>query len=349
MLLSGERLHPRWFPDVARMILDRPTWEWVNAGSAPGGEVSADLRAYRGREVVPRVLLDVSDINLTVTVAGEELHLPMMIAPMGLQRALHPEGESGLARATAEMGTVTVVAASTSIPIEEIAAAVPEASLWLQLPNWAHRASLQALIERAVACGVRALVPLVNAPVPAAHVSPEVGFRLPAGVTPAHLPATDGMDATRGFEFIEWLVAQTSLPVIPKGIMHPMDARQAVDAGARAIIVSNHGCRQLPSAVGTLDALPRVVDEVGHEVDVVIDGGVRSGSDVLVALASGARAVLLGRPMAWALAVGGSAGVIHSLTTMREELVEVAALSGVTNLAAVSRELLAPRRMEVSL
>lgn len=336
-----QRLQPRWFPDVARMILDRPTWEWVHAGSEFGGMPSSDLRAYADRRVLPRVLVDVSDVTLSTTVVGETVALPVVIAPLGLQRALHPEGEIGLARGAATLGAITVVAANTSTAIDEIAEAVPEASLWMQLPNWSDRHSLADLVERAATCGVRAIVPLVNGPVGAAHVDPIVGFRLPPGVAPVHVASTGATDATLGFDYIEWLTSITDLPVVPKGIMHPDDARRAVDAGARGVIVSNHGCRQLPRAVGTLDALVPVVDAVGPEVDVLVDGGVRSGSDVLVALALGARAVLTGRPMAWALAVGGAEGVTHALTVMRDELIESAALSGVPDLRSVPRGLLA--------
>lgn len=342
----AQRLHPRWFPEVARMILDQPTWEWVHSGTEHGGVVSADLRAYAKHRLLPRTLIDVSAINLSTDVAGSPLALPFAIAPLGLQRALHPEGEIGLARGASELGVATIISANTSIPVNEIASAVPEAILWLQLPNWSDRRSLASLVELAQDAGVRAIVPLVNAPVSAAHVDRSAGFRLPPGVEAVHAQPGVEPDASLSSEYIKWLTSITDLPVVPKGIMHPDDARRAVDAGARSLIISNHGCRQLPRAIGTLDALPAVVEATGTDADVLLDGGVRTGTDVLIALARGARAVLLGRPMAWALAVGGAPSVAQALGVMRDELAEVAALSGVTDMRNVPRNLVAHNYLE---
>lgn len=327
------------------MVLERPTWEWVESGSTAGEDPSADVAAFNDWRVRPRVLVDVSEVELTVsTVTGSAL--PVMISPLGLQRTLHPDGEVALARAAAAYGAVMVVSANTSTPIDEIAAAAPDAMLWYQLANWSDRDSTVELVDRLSSAGVRALVPLVNGPVGAAHVSAQAGFRLAPGVAPVHAPAAPGLDPSLTAEYLRWLAGLSNLPLIPKGVMHADDARRAVDAGAQGIIVSTHGCRQLPRTIGALEALPAIVEAVGAEVDVFLDGGVRTGTDVLVALALGARAVLVGRPMAWALAVGGEAGVGRALAVLREELVEASALSGVTAVRDVSRELLtpAPRR-----
>ena len=322
------------------MILERPTFEWVDSGSGSDGVPSADLDAFARWRIVPRVLVDVAEVDLTTTVAGHALEMPVLVAPLGLQLALHPDGETGLASGAAAVGAGTIVSANTSTPIDEIAAAAPDAVLWLQLANWTDRDSTAALLDRAAEAGVRAVVPLVNGPVAAAHVDPQAGFRLPEGVRPAHPAALPGMDATLGFEYLEWLAGRTALPIIAKGIMHPDDARRAVEVGARGVIVSNHGCRQLPCAVGTLAALPAVADAVPAGAEVYLDGGVRTGADVLVALALGARAVMLGRPLSWALAVGGAAGVERALGTLRQELVEVAALSGTPRIREAHRDLL---------
>lgn len=321
------------------MTLERPTFDWVDSGSSIEGAPSADIEAFTRWQIVPRVLVDVADVDLTTTVAGSDLGMPVMVAPLGLQRALHPEGEIGLSRGAAAVGVGTIVSANTSTPIDEIAAAASDAVLWLQLANWSDRDSTAALVDRAAEAGVRAVVPLVNGPVAAAHVDPRAGFRLPEGVRPAHPAASPGMDASLGFEYIEWLVGRTDLPVIAKGIMHPDDARRAAEAGARGVIVSNHGCRQLPRAVGTLTALPDVANAMPDGTEVYLDGGVRTGADVLVALALGARAVMLGRPLSWALAVGGAAGVERALATLRQELVEAAALSGVPESREARRDL----------
>lgn len=324
------------------MTLERPTFEWVDSG----GVDSADLHAFGDWRILPRVLVDVADVDLSTTAAGSRLELPMLAAPMGLQRALHPEGEIALARGVSHAGGATVVSANTSTAIDEIAAAVPHAVLWLQITNWTDRDSTAALVETAERAGVRAIVPLVNGPVAAAHVDPQAGFRLPDGVRPVHVAASPGSDATLGADYLEWLVGITSLPVIPKGVMHPDDARRAIDAGASGVIVSNHGCRQLPRAVGTLTALPGVVDAIPPGTEVYLDGGVRTGADALVALALGATAVMLGRPLAWALAVGGAAGVAKALETLRLELAQVAALSGIPTIREARRDLLAPTTHE---
>lgn len=331
-----DRLHPRWFRDVARMTLERPTFDWVDSGATG----SADVAAFTRVGLLPRVLVDVSDVDTSTSIAGTRIALPVLASPMGLQRALHPEGEVALARGAAEAAGATVVSANTSVAIDEIASAVPDGTLWLQLANWTDRDSTAALVARAEEAGVRAIVPLVNGPVAAAHVDPSVGFRLPEGVSPAHPAASPGIDATLTPDYLEWLVGRTSLPVIPKGIMHPSDARRAADAGASGVIVSNHGGRQLPRAIGTLSALPAVVDGVPDGVEVYLDGGVRTGADVLIALAYGATAVMLGRPLAWALAVGGAAGVAKALGVVGHELREASALSGIRSTRDASRDLL---------
>lgn len=324
---------------MARMILDKPTSAWIDSGTRHEGELSADLRAFLRWRITPRVLVDVADVSLDAELAGSASGLPVVVAPLGLQRALHPEGETGLARGAAAHGAVTIVSANTSTPIEAIVEGAPDATLWFQLAPWADRDSTVALVERLTAAGVRALVPLVNGPVAAAHVPASAGFRLPPGVAPVHAPTHGGMDPTATADYLAWLVSITDLPIIPKGIMHPDDARRAVDAGAQGVIVSNHGCRQLPRAVGALDALPAVADAVGGTSEVYLDGGVRSGADVLVALALGARAVVVGRLMAWALAVGGADGVARALDALASELREAAALSGVVRMRKTPRDL----------
>ncbi len=333
------RLPPRRFADAARLILDEPTSAWIDSGIRHEGELSADLRAFLRWRITPRVLVDVGDVSLDVELMGTPSGLPVVVAPLGLQRALHPDGETGLARGASAHGAITIVSANTSTPIEAIAEGAPDATLWFQLAPWTDRDSIAALVDRLTAAGVRALVPLVNGPVAAAHVPASAGFRLPPGVAPVHAPAQGGMDPRATAEYLAWLASITDLPIVPKGIMHPDDARRAVDAGARGVIVSNHGCRQLQRAVGTLDALPGVVDAVGETADVYLDGGVRTGSDVLVALALGARAVVVGRLMAWALAVGGADGVERALGALSGELSEAAALSGVVRVRETPRDL----------
>lgn len=330
-----ERLHPRWYRQVAEMVLDRPTYEWIEAGRSGGSEDEAAFGRWRFR---PRVLNDVSAIDTSVTAAGVQLTLPVLSGPMGMLAVVHPEGDLGLTGAIVGAGGLAIVATNATASIEDVAAASGDARPWLQLGSWADRDSTRALVERAEAAGAGAIVPLVNSPVPAQHVPPQVGFRPSPPSTP-NAPAVQAPDPTQGIEYIEWLVGSTSLPVIPKGVMDGRDARRLVDAGAAGVIVSNHGARQLKRAIGTLDALPGVVAAV-PDTEVYLDGGVRTGSDVLVALALGARAVVMGNPLALALGVGGGAGVARALEVLRAELLESAALCGVRRLADAGPELL---------
>ena len=208
-----------------------------------------------------------------------------------------------MAEGAARAGSLLVVAVNATTSIEDIAAAQPTLPLWFQLYNWDDRDALAGVIGRAEAAGAKAIVPLVNTPIGVNHTSPKIGFRLPAGAKFAHFESSPGLEAANTWDYITWLRSVTSLPIVPKGIMTRDDAARAVDAGAAGIIVSNHGGRQLARSISTLDALPDVVAGAGG-AEVYLDGGVRSGGDVLIALALGARAVLVARPGA----VGHGAG-----------------------------------------
>lgn len=331
-----ERLHPRWYRDVAAMVLPNPTFAWLDAGS----EGSADVAAFSSRRLLPRVLVDVAEIAARVVVAGSELALPLLAGPVGIQRALHPGGESEMAAGLARAGAGMVIAASTTVPVDEVGAVEPAGVRWMQLAGWRDRGALGELIDRAREAGITAIVPIVNQPVAAVHAPPEAGFRLPDGASIAHTTEDPSPNPSQLADHIEWLVERAGMPVLPKGVMHPADARELVRAGAAGVIVSNHGARQLRRAIGALDAVEAIADELAGDADVLLDGGVRSGSDILVALAAGARAVLVGRPFAWALAVGGAPAVARLAEQFRSELLETAALCGVTDLTAVPRELL---------
>jgi len=332
-----ERLDPRAFGEIARHVLDAPTFEWIRSGS--GSEFGGDNEAaFARRRLRPAVLVDVSSVRTATTLLGASVSAPVAVGPMGLQRAVHPDGELAMAAGAARAGSLFVVAVNATTSIEEIAAAEPGLPLWFQLYNWDDRDALAGVIGRAEAAGCRAIVPLVNTPLGVNHTSPRIGFRLPAGARFAHFETSPGLIASNTWEYLAWLRSVTSLPIVPKGIMTAADAARAVDAGAAGIIVSNHGGRQLARSVSTLDALADVVHGAGG-VEVYLDGGVRSGGDVLVALALGARAVLIGRPVLWGLALGGAAGVARVLDTIRQELAEDAGMCGIVDVAAVPRDL----------
>ncbi len=317
--------------------MDTPTFEWIRSGS--GSEFGGDNEAaFARRRLRPSVLVDVSDVRTETTLLGASVSLPVMVGPMGLQRAVHPDGELAMAAGAARAGSLFIVAVNATTSIEEIAAAQPKLPLWFQLYNWDDRDALAGVIARAEAAGCRAIVPLVNTPIGVNHTSAKIGFRLPAGAKFAHFESSPGLIASNTWEYLAWLRSVTSLPIVPKGIMTSADAARAVDAGAAGIIVSNHGGRQLARSISTLDALADVVQGAGG-AEVYLDGGVRSGGDVLIALALGARAVLVGRPVMWGMALGGADGVARVLDDLRIGLAEDAGMCGIADIAAVPRDL----------
>lgn len=317
--------------------MDTPTFEWIRSGS--GSEFGGDNEAaFARRRLRPSVLVDVSDVRTETTLLGASVSVPVMVGPMGLQRAVHPDGELAMAAGAAQAGSLFIVAVNATTSIEEIAAAQPNLPLWFQLYNWDDRDALAAVIARAEAAGCRAIVPLVNTPIGVNHTSAKIGFRLPPGAKFAHFESSPGLIASNTWEYLAWLRSVTSLPIVPKGIMTAADAARAVDAGAAGIIVSNHGGRQLARSISTLDALADVVQGAGG-VEVYLDGGVRSGGDVLTALALGARAVLVGRPVMWGMALGGADGVARVLDDLRIGLAEDAGMCGIADIAAVPRDL----------
>jgi 4-hydroxymandelate oxidase len=329
------RLAPHVYSEIARHLIGTPTYEWIRSGS--GEDFGSDNEAAFGRRRLrPSVLVDVATVSTATTVLGATIAAPVMIGPLGLQRAVHPEGELAMARGAAQAGSLLIVAVNATTSIEDIAAAAPDLPLWFQLYNWDDRDALTRVIGRAEAAGCRAIVPLVNTARDVDHTSPLIGFRLPAGASFAHFETSPGLTGSNTWEYLGWLRSVTKLPIVPKGIMTADDAARAVDAGAAGLIVSNHGGRQLERSISTLDALPDVVDGAAG-VEVYLDGGVRTGGDILVALALGARAVLIGRPAMWGLAVGGAEGVARVLDNLRQELADDAGLCGLPDATAVPR------------
>lgn len=334
-----ERLDPRHYRDVARLVLPAPVLGWIDSGEAA---VSDNAGAFSRFRLLPRVLRDVSAVRTETTVLGQPVRTPIGIAPIGIQKALHPDGEAGMARGAAAAGAIFIAPVNSTIPIGEVTAAAPGGTVWLQLYNWVDRDALAAVIRAAEAAGVKAIVPLVNTPLPASHTPASVGFRLPAGVTLAHGASDHDLTAKNDWSYIEWMAGLTSLPIVPKGILHGDDARRALDAGAKAVLVSNHGNRQVGRAVAAIDALPGVVAAVGGRAEVYLDGGVRNGTDALIALALGARAVFVARAVCWGLACGGAEGVTRVLGAMTAELAEETGMCGVADVAALSPEIVVP-------
>ncbi len=343
---------------AARELLPPHVWHYVAGGSGDEVTVRANRDAFARWRLMPRVLAGLREVSTATTVLGQEIALPVVIAPSGRHRLCHDEGERATARAAKAAGTIYTMSSASSFVIEEIA---PEAGpWWFQLYVFTDRGFTRDLAERAAAAGASALVVTVDVPVRARREGETRSrFAVSSGMAMAQLPTTQGeqppatidaaatsvpttFDPAFAWRDLDWLASLASLPILLKGILHPDDAVRAIDHGARGVIVSNHGGRQLDSAVAALDALPAVAEAIAGRVEVLLDGGIRRGTDVLTALALGARAVLIGRPTHWGLAVGGEAGVHHVLELLRAELALDLLLCGLASPAEVTRDWLVP-------
>jgi isopentenyl diphosphate isomerase/L-lactate dehydrogenase-like FMN-dependent dehydrogenase len=279
------------------------------------------------------VLVDVGAVSTATTVLGTEIALPVLIAPLAMQRMAHPDGEEATARAAAAAGTIMCLSSAATCPPERLM----EGTRWFQVYVWRERAATEAAIDAAVGAGYYALVLTVDLPYLGRRERDlRVDFKVPESLTVEGELLGDGVDPTVSWRDVEW-IAGYGLPVVVKGLLTAEDARLACENGAAAVVVSNHGGRQLDGVSATLDALEEVVDAVDGRAEIYLDSGVRRGVDVLKALALGARAVLIGRPMLWGLAVAGEQGVADVLRMFREEVELGLALLGCTSPADVAR------------
>jgi 4-hydroxymandelate oxidase len=307
------------------------------AGGA-GDEVTLrrNVDAFRERRLRPRVLVDVSSVTTSTTVLGEQISLPVLIAPLAFQRMAHPDGEGATARAASAAGTVMCLSSAATMTPGEVASAAPGGRRWLQVYVYQDRGRTEDLIEEATGHGFSALVLTVDTPYLGRRERDlRIDFRLPEELE-HYAERLRGFDAGLSWRDLEWL-AGFGLPVVVKGILTAEDARLACEHGAAAIAVSNHGGRQLDGVPASLDALPEVVEAVDGRAEVLLDGGIRRGTDVLKALALGARAVSIGRAMLWGLAVGGEEGVSDVLRLLRDEIELGLALLGCCSPAEVTR------------
>ena len=353
--LAGHEAH-------ARQHLDDNAWAYFSGGAADEITLRANRTAWSDLSLWPRVLRPLAGGHTRVNLLGRTLEHPILLAPIAFQRLAHPDGELAMAYAAAALGAGLVLSTQASVSLEAVAQAVrPDPGrgpLWFQLYLQHDRGFNHALVQRAESAGYEALVLTVDAPSSGVRDRERrAGFRLPPGVGAVNLaglqaPSTfrprpgqsalfdDLLHHAPTWDDIAWLQSITRLPVLLKGVLHPADARQAVAAGAAGLIVSNHGGRTLDTAPATASALPRVVQAVGGALPVMVDGGIRRGTDVLKAMALGASAVLVGRPAIWGLANAGAAGVAHVLRLLRDELEIAMALTGCATLADASQALL---------
>jgi 4-hydroxymandelate oxidase len=339
----------------ARQLVPAAVWDYIAGGSGAERTLAANELAFDRYQLRPRVLVDISHRSIATELFGATLAAPIGVAPTAYHRLVHPEGEVATARGAGLAGVFHVVSIFASRSLEEIAAAT-DAPLWLQLYWLRRREVLARLAGRAADAGYRALVLTVDTPVLGERLRDvRNGFALDPSIRAVNLDveltetvhrkqeaasalaihAGETFDTAITWADLAWLRTVSSLPLLVKGILTAEDARLAVEHGVDGIVVSNHGGRQLDGAVTTLDALPEVVAAAGGRCPVLVDGGIRSGTDVFVALALGADAVLVGRPVLWALACGGDAEVANLLGMLTRGLDHTMALAGRPTLASI--------------
>lgn len=318
---------------LAEEKLDANAHAYYAGGAGDEVTLRDNVAAFERRKLRPRVLVDVDTVTTKTIVLGAEVALPVLIAPLAMQRMAHPDGEEATARAAAAAGTVMCLSSAATCEPK----ALTEGHRWFQVYVWRSRAKTEAMIEEALASGYSALVLTVDVPyLGRRERDVRVDFKIPDHLTVQGELFGEGFDATMSWRDLEWLAAY-GLPVVVKGLLTAEDAQLACEHGAAAVVVSNHGGRQLDGVPATLDVLEEVVDAVDGRAEVYLDGGVRRGVDVLKALGLGARATLIGRAMLWGLAVAGEEGVIDVLRMFQQEVELGLALLGCTSPADVSR------------
>jgi 4-hydroxymandelate oxidase len=337
---------------TARRVMPPASWVFCDTGADDEITAKDNVAAWRRLKLRPHVLRDIVDIDTSVTLLGTRVGTPLVVAPTGRHHLFHAEGERATARGAAAAGALYVLATSGSTTVEDVAAEAGEPPQWFQLYMQPDRDATGALLDRCVAAGFKALVLTVDQPVPG--WSPR-GYRTPVIASPDRRSvnmlgqpiARTAYDVERkgivmfptNFDDLEWLVKRVSIPVVVKGVLRGDDARRCIDCGVKGIAVSNHGGRHLDTTVTTAEVIAEVVDAAGKRAEVYVDGGIRRGTDVVKALALGARAVLLGRPPLWGLAVNGAEGVRAVLEHMHDETVRAMRLCGAANLAALTPDL----------
>jgi L-lactate dehydrogenase (cytochrome) len=357
---------------LARRRAPRAVFDYTDGGAEEETSLRRATEIFSRVEFSPRVLRDVSSLDTSTLVLGERAELPLVFAPTGFTRLMHQEGEAAVARVAERMGIPYALSTVGTTSIEALAAAAPKARKWFQLYVWRDREASRALVERAYAAGYEALVLTVDVPV-AGDRRRDVrnGLTLPPAVTLktflegalhpawwfdllttepltfASLTSSEGtvaelinriFDPVLNFDDLSWLRGIWSKPLMVKGILTVEDARAVVDHGADAVVVSNHGGRQLDRAPTPLEQLPPIVDAVGDRAEVYMDGGIRSGADVVAAVAFGARACLVGRAYLYGLMAGGERGVQRAADILGAEISRTMQLLGVTRVSELSRD-----------
>ena len=343
---------------TARDLLPRPVFDYYCGGAHDEITLRENRAAYERLTLHYHVLRGSEGRDTNATVLGHRLRVPILVPPLAFQCMAHPEGELAAVRAAGEAGSIYVLSTLSTTSVEDVVAAAG-GPVWLQLYVYRDRALTASLVQRAESAGCSAIVLTVTAPrMGRRERDVRNSFKLPPGLNAMNLtggdlqrlPETPGesglaayfqslIDPTLPWQDVAWLRSITKLPVVIKGIVRPDDAVQAVEAGVAAIIVSNHGARQLDTAPATISVLASVVSAVAGRAEVLVDGGIRRGTDIVKAIALGARAVLVGRPVLWGLATGGGPGVSAVFAMLRDDLDLAMALCGCGSLAEITPDL----------
>jgi 4-hydroxymandelate oxidase len=350
------------FEALAKKRLPHALFQHAAGGGGDEITLRDNVAAFQRLQIIPRVLRDVTERDTGTTVLGQPVSFPVLITPMACLRRFHPQGELAVARAASKAGTICIVSTGACYDFKEIAQAA-DGSAWLQLYAYRDKSVTQALVEGAAAAGYRAICITVDVAVDGNrerdlrnhyYYPREMLYQNLKGLgvkgvsrkmNDAELLAFADRElrVALTWDYLEWLKTITKLPLLLKGILAPQDAARAVSAGMNGIVVSNHGGRQLDGTPASIDALPEIAKVVDGRIEIFLDSGIRRGTDVLRALALGARAVFLGRPYAWALAVDGEQGVSRALEILETEFSTAMALAGCARVSEITAELIRSR------
>jgi (S)-2-hydroxy-acid oxidase len=349
---------------IARQKLDRNAYNYYVSGADGEQTLTDNVEAFKRYRFRPRFLRDVSKIDTATSILGETISFPVCVAPTAMHRMAHPEGEAATARACIKYNTCMTLSSWSTVRIEDVAKRSGDGLRWFQLYVYKDRALTASLVKRAEAAGYKAIAVTIDTPIVGKRLNDNrFGFDLPSHLTLANfdMESTGSLlseerakkgtgsalqrytqrmtDTSLSWKDITWLMSITSLPVVVKGVLTAEDARIAVELGVKGILVSNHGARQLDGVPATIEVLKEIVDAVCGKCEVYLDGGVRRGTDVLKALALGARAVFIGRPVLWGLAYKGQEGVEKVLQLLKDEFSLAMMLSGCTSVSSITKEL----------
>ena len=336
------------FEPMARQRLSRSVWDYISQGAADEITLRRNREAFDALRLRPRVLTDVSKLDTRLELLGQKLDFPILLAPVAAQGRIHSGAEPEAARGASAAGATFIISTFSTTRLEDIARAA-RGRAWFQLYVNRDRGATRDLVQRAEVAGCTALLITVDTPVnPMRDREKRLGVQRPytgpssgGRVSPIY---SDALEPTLTWETVAWIRSFAKTPVLLKGILDPDDARRAASEGLAGVVVSNHGGRNLDTTPATIDALPPIIEAAQGRLTILLDGGIRRGTDVVKAIALGARAVLIGRPYVWGLAVDGAAGVQRVIDILRDELEAAMALCGAPSLDRINRQLVWPER-----